>query len=113
MGNQELVNTQLALDINRSNSSVLTLQESPKISPSLSNQIGAYDQLNQFFVDQNQEQRSILEAREILGNEAKDLTDDDVFGLLNEIQYLVDSWLEEYETTVFDGKTLDELLGLK
>jgi hypothetical protein len=113
MGSQELVNTQLALDINRSNSSVLTLQESPKISPSLSNQIGAYDQLNQFFVDQNQEQRSILEAREILGNEAKDLTDDQVFGLLNEIQYLVDSWLEEYETTVFDGKTLDELLGLK
>ncbi len=113
MGSQELVNTQLALDIKRSNSSVSTLQESPNISPSLSNQIGAYDQLNQFFVDQNQEQRSILEAREILGNEAKNLTDDQVCGLLNEIQYLVDSWLEEYETTVFDGKTLDELLGLK
>lgn len=113
MGSQELVNTQLALDINRSNSSILTLQESSRVSPSLSNQNGTYDQLNQFFVDQNQEQRSILEAREILGNEAKNLTDDQVFGLLNEIQYLVDSWLEEYETNVFDGKTLDELLGLK
>jgi hypothetical protein len=113
MGSQELVNTQLALDINRSNSTVLTLQDSPKISSSHSIQSGAYDQLNQFFVDQNQEQRGILEAREILGNEAKNLTDDQVFGLLNEIQYLVDSWLEEYETTVFDGKTLDELLGLK
>lgn len=109
MSSSELVNTQLALKIDNTHTPI------PKSAEplSLSDQKGAYDQLNQFFADQNQEQRSILEAREILGNVAKDLTDDQVFGLLNEIQYLVNCWLEEYETNVFDGKTLDELLGLK
>lgn len=74
---------------------------------------GTYDYVNKLFSDQNQEQQDILEAREILGDDAKELTDDQVFELINEVQFLVDSWVEEYEKDVFGGKTLDELLGLK
>jgi hypothetical protein len=74
---------------------------------------GTYDQINQLFNTKDQQEKSILEAREILGESAKDLTDNQVYDLLNEIQFLVDSWLEEYERNTFEGKTLDELIGLK
>lgn len=74
---------------------------------------GTYDQINQLFDEQDKEQKEVQEAREILGDCIKDLTDSQVYDLVNEIQYLVDSWLEEYERKVFDGKTLDELLGLQ
>jgi len=57
------------------------------------------------------EQKDIDEAREILGDTAKDLTDDQIKDILVEIQYLVECWLEEYERKIFDGKTLNELLG--
>ena len=72
---------------------------------------GTYDKLNQFFSDQNQEQRDIVEARQILGDSAIDLTDGQVQGLVNEVQFLVDSWLDEYEKREFDGKSLDEVIG--
>ncbi|MFA5932872.1 MAG: hypothetical protein WCV81_01240 [Microgenomates group bacterium] len=94
-----------------SNEDVLNL---PNLSSnSQFNPQGTYDQINQIFIDQDQREKAILEAREILGDSAKDLTDEQVFDLVNEMQYLVDSWLEEYERKVFDGKTLNELLNLE
>lgn len=77
-----------------------------------SEQLGTYDQLNQLFNEQDKQQKDVQETREILGESAKDLTDSQVYDLTNEIQYLVDSWLEEFERKTFDGKTLNELLGL-
>lgn len=82
-------------------------------SNSQSNPLGTYDQINQIFNDQDSQQKTILEAREILGDCSKELSDEQVYDLVNEIQYLVDSWLEEFERKTFDGKTLDELLNLK
>ncbi|MBI2600009.1 hypothetical protein HYW43_03775 [Candidatus Daviesbacteria bacterium] len=98
------------------NDSVIS-NEDVFILPSLSsessfNPQGTYDQLNQLFSDQNKQQKDIQEARDILGESAQDLTDNQVYDLVNEIQFLVDSWLEEYERKVFDGKTLNELLNL-
>lgn len=72
---------------------------------------GTYDRLNQFFSDQNKEQRDIVEARQILGDSAMDLTDGQVQDLVNEVQFLVDSWLDEYEKREFDGKSLNEVIG--
>lgn len=78
-----------------------------------SQQEGIYNQLNQLFNEQDKQQRDVQEAREILGDSAKDLTDSQVYDLVNEIQFLVDIWLEEFERKTFDGKTLNELIGLK
>jgi len=69
-----------------------------------------YEQINQIFNEQNQQVKTIQEARDILGESAQALTDGQVCDLVNEIQYLVDTWLEEYEQKVFDGKTLKEIL---
>lgn len=71
---------------------------------------GMYEKVNTIFEGQDQQEKTIQEAREILGETAINLNDEQVFDLVNEVKYLVDSWLEEYERKVFDGKSLDELL---
>ena len=85
-----------------------TLQYSA--SSSLENQQGVYDQLNQLFEEKEKKQRTIAEAKEILGDSTQSLTDDQIYDLVNEIQFLTDTWIEEFEQKVFDGKTLNELL---
>ncbi len=84
----------------------------PQQAPFLESE-GTYDKLNQFFSEQDQQEKTVLEAREILGESAKDLTDEQVYDLVTEMQYLADCWLEEFERKVFDGKTLNELLSLE
>ena len=74
---------------------------------------GIYQQVNQNFQEQNEKVKTIQEARDILGKSAENLTDDQVHALSTEIQYLVDTWIEEYEQKVFDGKTLKELLQVR
>lgn len=70
-----------------------------------------YDRLNQLFSEQDAQRKTIDEARNILSESAQTLTDEQVYDLITEVQYLVDSWIREYERKVFDGKTLDEFLG--
>ena len=103
------------------NSTLPTIIQSPDsyIIPGLNEPVasisapqGVYDQINNQFSEQDNQRKTIQEAREILGESAKDLTDEQVYDLANEIQYLVDSWLEEYEKDIFDGKTLDELIKI-
>ena len=48
-----------------------------------------------------------------MGVVANELTADQLKGVITEIQYLVDSWLDDYERNVFDGLTLKELLHEK
>lgn len=81
-------------------------------SESQANQQGVYDQLNQIFSEQDKEKKAVYEAREILGESASSLSDEQVYDLVNEVQYLTDTWLEEFEQKVFDGKTLKEILEI-
>lgn len=76
------------------------------------NSQGTYEQINELFNAQDEREKAILEAKEILGDSAKELTDDQIYEMVCEMQFLADSWLEEYEREVFDGKTLIELLNL-
>lgn len=57
------------------------------------------------------EQNDIDEAREILSDLANDLSDDELKDTLVEMDYLIESWIDEYERKIFSGKTLNELLG--
>ena len=49
-------------------------------------------------------------AREILGELAVGLSDEELKTIVTEIQFLTDSWLDEFERGIFAGKTLNELL---
>ncbi len=83
-----------------------------QISPHHKNTQGVYDQINGYFNEQDQQRKTVQEGREILGEAAAALTDEQVSDLVNEVQYLVDTWVEEFEQKIFDGKTLNELLQL-
>ncbi|MCL4415708.1 MAG: hypothetical protein M1365_03255 [Actinobacteria bacterium] len=50
-------------------------------------------------------------SKEILGDKAKGMTDDEIKRQVASIQFLADSWLDEYERSIFDGKTLNEKLA--
>ena len=57
-----------------------------------------------------QEETRIQKARLIMGDDVKDLSDEDLEVFLTEFQYLIDCWLDEYERQVFNHKTLRELI---
>lgn len=118
IGFNEIENVSKELRINASVPSELPTPDN-YIIPGLSDPIGispesqgVYDQVNQYFNQQDEQAKTVSEARGILAESAKDLTDEQVYDLVNEVQYLVDSWLEEYEKDIFNGKTLIELISL-
>ncbi len=53
----------------------------------------------------------IEKAKTILGDTAKKMTDDQLKDTCVEVQYLMETWLDDYERSIFEGKTLRELLG--
>lgn len=57
------------------------------------------------------EQKDLDEAREILGDTVKDLDDDQLKDQIVMVSYLIETWVDEFERTIFNGKTLNELLG--
>ncbi len=57
--------------------------------------------------EQPHEDSTVLRAKEILGNK---YTIEEVKSILASYEYLINTWLEEYEKKVFDNKTLKELL---
>lgn len=65
--------------------------------------------LKQIFPTQVEENKTI-KARRILGEVAIGIPDEQLEKDLTEFQYLVDSWLDDFEKQVFEGNTLNQLL---
>lgn len=57
-----------------------------------------------------QEENRIAKARRVMGEDIKDLTDEEVEVYLTEFNFLLDSWFDEFETKIFEGKTLQQML---
>lgn len=57
-----------------------------------------------------QDESKLQKARRILGEIAADIPDQELESNLTEFQYLIDSWLDEFEKQIFDNKTLNEVL---
>lgn len=55
---------------------------------------------------------SVEEARKILGNVAEGMSDEQIQEQMAKMEYLAEGWLDQYEKSIFDGKTLDELSTL-
>lgn len=62
---------------------------------------------------ENIQESKLLGTKRKLGEKAKTLTDEQIECLITDFQYLVDTWLDEFEKDVFEGQTLQELLGEK
>lgn len=68
--------------------------------------------LNSIFPGQSEENK-IIKIRRILGETAISLSDEQIQCIVSEFQFLIESWLDEYERNVFSGITLKEVLNEK
>ncbi len=69
--------------------------------------------LNNLFPEQLYEEKNTKKAKEILGNLTDVLTEEDCRDITTTIQFLAISWLDEFEQSIFNGQTLQELLHEK
>jgi len=77
---------------------------SKEVSPSVK------ESLDGMFPEQEYIDKKVQRAKAILGDLVKDFSEAELRDVVTEIQFLVDSWLDDYEREVFDGLTLRELL---
>jgi hypothetical protein len=68
--------------------------------------------LNSIF-PQPQEENNITRTRNHLGDVSKKFSDEQMIATISEFQFLIDTWLDEYEREVFKGMTLKEVLNEK
>lgn len=68
------------------------------------------ESLDEMFPEQEYAEKSLKQAKAVLGDLAKDFSTDELKNIVSEIQFLVETWLDDYEREVFDGLTLRELL---
>lgn len=62
-------------------------------------------------LDSPSNEMTIEEARKILGKTAEGMPDEELQTQIVLIKSLAESWLDNYERTIFDGRTVNELLG--
>jgi hypothetical protein len=79
-------------------------QRSPNISQATAKTI------QEMFPEQEFEDKSIQKAKIILGDLATEFSKEDLRDLVAQVEYLAESWLDDFERDVFNGKTLNELL---
>ena len=71
------------------------------------------ESLENLFPEQQYQEKSIQKAKEVLETLADEFTAEHLKDVVTEIQYLAESWLDDFERKIFDGKTLKELLHEK
>jgi hypothetical protein len=57
-----------------------------------------------------EEENRIEKLRRMMSGEVQELSDGELEVFLTKFSFLLDSWLDEYEQAVFDGKTLRKVL---
>ncbi|OGK21960.1 hypothetical protein A2866_06105 [Candidatus Roizmanbacteria bacterium RIFCSPHIGHO2_01_FULL_39_8] len=67
--------------------------------------------LNMF--PQNKDKNRIIQTRKLLGKTAENLSNEQIHCIVTKFQFLINSWLDEFEKEVFGGKTLKEVLNEK
>ncbi len=69
--------------------------------------------LDQLFPEQQYDDKDIQKVKEILGPLTKKFTDPELRDIVAETQFLISSWLDDFEREIFNGLTLNELLHEK
>ena len=69
--------------------------------------------LDKLFPEQERENKNIREVREILGLLSKEFNDQQIKDLIAVVQFLTESWLDDFERSIFKGLTLQELFHEK
>ena len=61
----------------------------------------------------NPEDSRTIHLRRSLGETSQLLSDEQVEVIAGQFQFLIDSWLDEFEKEIFDGLTLKEIINNK
>lgn len=69
--------------------------------------------LEAIFPEQKQADKRIKLAKDALGSLACHFTESQIKDMIAEVEYLTETWLDEYERNIFEGLTLQELLHEK
>ncbi len=59
------------------------------------------------------EENTVIKMRKMFGEKGKDFSDEKIQCVTTEFQFLIDTWLDEFEKDLFSGMTLKEVLNEK
>lgn len=82
----------------------------PIISKSLTVSPSSAKSIQDLFPEQEYEDKAIQRAKEVLGESAKSFSNEEMRDLVAQVEYLAETWLDDFERDIFKGKTLNELL---
>jgi len=71
------------------------------------------ESLDVMFPEQKRQDKDILKAKEALGELTKQFTEAQIKEIVTDIDFMVESWLDDFERDLFKGKTMKELLHEK
>lgn len=71
------------------------------------------ESLNEMFPEQQRDEKELKQAKEILGGLAAAYTPEQLKDAITEVKFLAETWLDDFEREVFQGRTLKELLHEK
>ena len=69
--------------------------------------------LDKLFPEQEREEKNIKKTKQILGQLSEQFNDQQLKDLIVETQFLTESWLDDFERSIFNGLTLQELFHEK
>lgn len=80
---------------------------------SLDNSRPIIQSLNELFPEQQYEDKDIQKTKQVLGEVISQFSPEELKTAMTEVQYLVETWVDDFEREIFEGKTLRELLHEK
>lgn len=97
-----------------------TLEPRPKVTPLFedkkpeenkpTNPLASLESALNAILPTSEDETNIIRTRRILSKTAESLSDEQIECMVTEFQFLINSWLDEFERDTFSGKTLKEVL---
>ena len=66
--------------------------------------------IQDIFPEQEYEEKNTQKAKEVLGELANNFSKEELRDLTAQVEYLAETWLDDFERDIFKGRTLNELL---
>ncbi len=89
------------------------LQVIDRYDPNFGQARSTKDTLDLMFPEQIREEKDLLKVKTILGDLSTSISNQELKDVITEVQFLADSWLDDFERSIFKGVTLQELLHEK
>lgn len=77
------------------------------------NQFSITDALDAMFPEQKRQDKDLARIKEAFGELAKEFNEVELKEVATDVDFLVATWLDDFEKTLFDGQTLREVLHEK